>query len=214
MASTSAKGCCRPFALMSTARGCTTFKRSAVVALIEPWWPAFSTSARSSAGRVIIHQPSSASSASPGNSIANVPCVKRTPSEQLLIASPPAVVSRVRQPGGWRENPERDGTAARHQRDRAHPGIGGDDGDMLGADGLQEREVGLRRSWRSTVDEGAYGNLGDHPGHAAVVVGVGVRQNQGGEGIDAKLVQTREHCGTVIAGVDQDMARPASRPNR
>src|SRR2546425_71391 len=93
--STDAKGCWRPLALMITARGRTTSSSSALVALLEPWCPALRTSARSSAGVVIIHQPSSDCSASPGKSIANVPRASRTPTEQLLTASPPAAPGSV-----------------------------------------------------------------------------------------------------------------------
>src|SRR3989441_8162641 len=36
-ARTSANGCCRPLALIATARGCTASIHSAVVPLVEPW---------------------------------------------------------------------------------------------------------------------------------------------------------------------------------
>ena len=92
-ASTSANGCCRPLALMTTAPGRTASSHSGGVPFVEPWWLAFRTFAASNARRVSIHHSSSAISASPGNSIVNPRRSRRTPIEQLLISSPPAAAA-------------------------------------------------------------------------------------------------------------------------
>ena len=110
---------------------------------------------------------------------------------------------------GRGEDPEGDRVTVRDESDRAHSCVGHHHRDLPGSDGLKQRDVVLRVARCAAVDETAYRNLCDHPGHAAVVVGVGVRQDDGGERVDAELPQVREHGGAVIAGVEQDMPRPA-----